>query len=192
MQGVDLKRSMTSFEEKYKKEILPQLAKELGLNNLLAAPRVEKVVINVGLKEGAEDKEALAAASQVLTLIAGQKPKVARAKKAIAGFKLQAGAPIGLTATLRGRRMFDFLEKLFKIVLPRLRDFQGVSKRSFDGRGNYSLGIPEQIVFPEVDYTKIDKVRGLEITVVTSTDADKQAKKLLTLMGMPFEKTEVK
>lgn len=192
MQGVNLKRSMTSFEEKYKKEILPQLVKELGLNNLLAAPRVEKVVVNVGLKEGADDKEVLTSASQILSLITGQKPKLARAKKAIAGFKLQAGDPIGLTVTLRGRRMFDFLEKLFKIVLPRMRDFQGVSNRSFDGRGNYSLGIPEQIVFPEVDYTKVDKVRGLEITVVTTTDSDKQAKKLLTLMGMPFEKTEAK
>ena len=177
---------MTSFEEKYKKEILPQLVKELELNNLLAVPRVEKVVVNVGLKEGVDDKEALTSASQTLSLITGQKPKVARAKKAIAGFKLQAGDPIGLTVTLRGRMMFDFLEKIFKIVLPRMRDFQGVSTKSFDGRGNYSLGIPEQIVFPEVDYTKVDKVRGLEITVVTTTDSDKQAKKLLTLMGMPF------
>jgi large subunit ribosomal protein L5 len=178
------------LEEKYKKQIRPKLAKELGLKNSMAAPRLEKVILNVGLKEGAEDRGALEAPSQTLALITGQKPKIARAKQSIAGFKLRKGAPIGLVVTLRRRKMYDFLEKLFKIVLPRLRDFQGVSVRSFDGHGNYSLGIPEQIVFPEVDYAKIDKVWGLEVTIVTSTDSDKDAKRLLELLGMPFEKRQ--
>ncbi|HUS52191.1 MAG TPA: 50S ribosomal protein L5 [Candidatus Bathyarchaeia archaeon] len=176
------------LEEKYKKEVQPKLAEELGLKNLMAVPRLEKVIINIGLKEGAENKGALESPSQTLALIAGQKPKIARAKQSIAGFKLRAGAPIGLVVTLRGRKMHDFLEKLFKIVFPRLRDFQGVSIKSFDGHGNYSLGLPEQIVFPEVDYAKIDKVRGLEITVVTTSKSDKGAKRLLELLGMPFEK----
>ena len=179
---------MTQFEEKYKKEILPQLVKEFELENLLAAPRVKKVVVNIGLKEGVSEKETLASASQTLALITGQKPRVARARQSIAGFKLRAGDPIGLVVTLRGRRMLDFLEKLFKVVFPRLRDFQGVPLKSFDGHGNYTLGIPEQIVFPEVDYAKIDKVRGLEVTITTTTNSDKQAKRLLELLGMPFEK----
>ncbi len=183
---------MKRLEEKYKNEIIPQLKKELGVKSHLAAPRVEKVVINVGLKEGASDKGALEAPSQVLAAIAGQNPKIARAKKSEAGFKLRAVDPIGLVVTLRKGRMYDFLEKLFKIVLPRLRDFQGVSTKSFDGHGNYSLGIPEQIVFPEVDYAKVDKVRGLEMTIVTTTNSDEKARRLLELMGMPFRKEKTK
>lgn len=179
---------MSKLEEKYKKEIVPQLMKELGVKNALAVPRLLKVVVNVGIKEGISDKAALESASQNLTVITSQKPRIARAKKSIAGFKLRAGDPIGLVVTLRRRRMYDFLEKLFEIVLPRLRDFQGLSIKGFDGHGNYTLGILEPIVFPEVDYAKIDKVRGLEITIVTNTNLDKEAKRLLELFGMPFKK----
>lgn len=179
---------MNKLEEKYKREIVPQLMKELEFKNALAVPRLLKIVVNIGVKEGVSDKAAFQSASQNLAVITGQKPRIARAKRAIAGFKLQAGDPIGLVVTLRKRRMYDFLEKLFKIVLPRLRDFQGLSTKGFDGHGNYTLGISEQIVFPEVDYAKIDKVRGLEITIVTNTDSDEQAKRLLELLGMPFKK----
>lgn len=179
---------MSRLEEKYKKEIVPQLTKELGVKNALAVPRLLKVVVNIGVKEGISDKTAFESASQSLAVITGQKPRIARAKKSVASFKLQAGDPIGLVVTLRRRRMYDFLEKLFKIVLPRMRDFQGMPTKGFDGHGNYTLGIPEQIVFPEVDYAKIDKVRGLEITIVTTTDSDEQAKRLLELLGMPFKR----
>ena len=152
--------------------------------------RVEKVVVNIGLGEGAHDKNAIEATSRDLMAITGQKPAIRRARVSISGFKIRKGDPIGLKVTLRGKRMRDFLTKLFTIVLPRLRDFQGVSLKSFDGRGNYSLGIPEQIVFPEIDYSKIDKIRGLEITIVTNTRSDEKAKELLELMGMPFEKIQ--
>lgn len=179
---------MQSLEEKYKKEIVSQLMKELGVKNALAVPRIEKVVINVGIKEGVSDKAAVESASQALAVITSQKPRIARAKKSVAGFKLREGDPIGLVVTLRRRRMYDFLEKLFKIVFPRLRDFQGLSTEAFDGHGNYTLGIPEQTVFPEVDYAKIDKVRGLEITIITNTNSDEQGKKLLELLGAPFKK----
>jgi len=150
--------------------------------------RVEKVVVNIGLGEGAHDKNVIEAASRDLMVITGQKPAIRRARAAISGFKIRKGDPIGLKVTLRGRRMKDFLIKLFAIVLPRLKDFQGVSLKSFDGQGNYSLGISEQIVFPEIDYSKIDKIRGLEITIVTNTRSDEKAKELLESMGMPFEK----
>jgi len=183
---------MSSLKEKYQKEIVPQLAKELGLKNHLAVPKVVKVMVNIGIGEGAQDKKVIEPASQDLAIITGQKPRVAKARISEAGFKLRAGAPIGLVVTLRGQRMYDFLEKLFQVVLPRLRDFQGVPTKSFDGRGNYSLGISEHTVFPEIDYSKVEKVRGLEITLVTNTDDDQAARKLLTLMGMPFEKKEGK
>lgn len=152
--------------------------------------RVVKVVVSMGIGEAAHDKNIIEAASRDLMAITGQKPALCRARLAVAGFKIKKGDPIGLKVTLRGKRMRDFLKKLFIIVLPRLRDFQGVSLKSFDGRGNYSLGIPEQIVFPEIDYAKIDKIRGLEITIVTNTGSDKEAKKLLEEMGMPFEKVK--
>ena len=156
-------------------------------NNPLAAPKVEKVVVSVGLGEAAQDKKVIEPASQDLMVITGQKPKLTRARVAIAGFKLREGDPVGLMVTLRGKRMYDFLEKLFKIVLPRMRDFKGVSSKSFDGQGNYHLGITEQIVFPEIDYAKVDKIRGLQITIVTNIKADEQARKLLEKLGMPFE-----
>lgn len=182
--------SSNNLKEKYQKEIAPKLAKELGLANILAAPKIEKIVINIGLSEAMEDKKTLEASSHDLAVITGQKPKVNKARRSIAGFKLRAGQPIGLMVTLRGQRMYDFFEKLVAVVLPRLRDFQGVSLKSFDRQGNYSLGIPEQIVFPEVDYARVDKVRGLEITIVTNAHTDEKAKRLLELLGMPFEKGE--
>jgi large subunit ribosomal protein L5 len=180
--------SSTGLKEKYQKEIAPKLAQELGLKNPLAAPKMEKIVVNIGLSEAMDDKKVLETASRSLAVITGQKPKVAKARQSIAGFKLRAGQPIGLMVTLRGQRMYDFFEKLVKVVLPRLRDFQGVSLKSFDGQGNFSLGIPEQIVFPEIDYSKVDKVRGLEVTIVTNAQTDEKAEKLLKLLGMPFEK----
>lgn len=149
--------------------------------------RVEKVVVNIGLGEGAHDRNVIEVASKDLMVITGQKPALRRARVAVAGFKIRKGDPIGLKVTLRGKRMTDFLTKLFSIVLPRLRDFQGVSLKSFDGHGNYSLGIPEQVVFPEIDYSKIDKIRGLEITIVTNAGSDEKAKELLEDLGMPFE-----
>jgi large subunit ribosomal protein L5 len=179
---------MTNLKRKYQEEIAPKLAKEFGLKNILAAPHIEKVVVNVGVGEGAQDENLANLLSQDLTAITGQKPKVTRARKAIAGFKLRAGDPIGLVVTLRGERMYTFLEKLFKIVLPRLRDFQGVSLKSFDGRGNYSLGISEFTVFPEFEYGKTTKTKGLEITITTNAGDDQKAKRLLEELGMPFEK----
>jgi len=178
----------TNLKKKYQEKIAPKLAKELGLTNALAAPRIEKIIINIGLSEAMENKKTLESASNDLAVITGQKPKVTKARQSIAGFKLRAGQPIGLMTTLRGQRMYDFFEKLVTIALPRLRDFQGVSLKSFDGQGNYTLGIPEQIVFPEIDYAKVDKVRGLEITIVTNAKTNEKAKRLLELLGMPFEK----
>jgi large subunit ribosomal protein L5 len=177
---------MSNLKRKYQQQIAPKLAKEFGLKNSLAVPQIKKVVVNVGLGEGAQDENLVNLISQDLAAITGQRPKVRRARKAIAGFKLQAGDPIGLAVTLRGERMYAFLEKLFKIVLPRLRDFQGVSLKSFDGRGNYSLGISEFIVFPEFEYGKTTKTKGLEITITTNAGNDQKAKRLLEEMGMPF------
>jgi large subunit ribosomal protein L5 len=182
------KVSTTGLKKEYLEKIRPLMAKDMGLKNQLAVPGVTKVVINIGIGEGTSDKGVLEKPSQVLAVITGQKPKVARARISEAGFRLRAGAPIGLVVTLRGQRMYDFLEKLFRVVLPRLRDFQGVSLKSFDGQGNYSLGIPEFTVFPEVDYAKTDKAWGLEVTIVTNTGKDLESKRLLELMGMPFEK----
>jgi len=177
-----------SLFERYRKEIVPELQKELGVKSPLAVPRVLKVVVNVGAKDAKDDKKVIELVSEQLTNITGQKPKVCRAKKSIAGFKLGKGQPIGLCVTLRGKRAFDFLEKLFAIVLPRVRDFSGTSLTAFDGRGNYSLGIAEQIVFAEIEFNKIDKTRGLQVTIVTNAKSDEEAKLLLTKLGMPFAK----
>ena len=179
---------MSTLRKKYQQEVAPKLAQEFGLKNVLAAPRLLKIVVNVGLGEAIQDKKILETVSQDLALITGQKPKVTQARQSIAGFKLRAGQPIGLMVTLRGERMYDFLEKLFKIIFPRVRDFQGVPLRGFDGQGNYNLGLKEQTVFPEIDYGKITKVKGLGITIVTNAGEDKKAQRLLTLLGMPFEK----
>jgi len=186
--AVRLYKNMENLQEKYRQEIRPKLAKEFNSKNLLAVPLLEKVVVNMGIGEGAQDKGLIEKATEDLRAITGQKPKVARARMAIAGFKIRKGDSIGLVVTLRGKRMYDFLEKLVKIVLPRVRDFHGVSVSSFDGQGNYNLGIAEQIVFPEIDYAKIDKVRGLQITMVTNTKNETQAKRLLEELGVPFQK----
>jgi len=183
---------MNRLKQKYQKKIIPALKKDWGLKNNLAVPRLEKIVINLGIKEGAGDKGVAQKIADYLSLIAGQKAIITRARKAEAAFKTRKGDPIGVMATLRGERMYVFLDKLIAIVLPRVRDFQGVSRLAFDGQGNYSLGFKEQIVFHEVDYDTIDSIRGLQITIVTNTTDDKKALRLLELMGMPFEKLEKK
>jgi large subunit ribosomal protein L5 len=179
---------MNNLEKKYQQEIRPKLAKEFALKNVLAVPSVVKVVLNIGLGQASQEKNLIEKAAEDLRVITGQKPKINKARLAIAGFKIRKDDPIGLMVTLRGRRMYDFLEKLFKIVLPRLRDFKGVSSSGFDSHGNYNLGLSEQIVFPEIDYAKIDKIRGLQITIVTNAQDSQKAKRLLEEMGMPFEK----
>lgn len=177
-----------TLQEKYHKKIVPSLQKELNLKNPLAAPRVEKIVVNIGLSEALNNKKTLEIMNEQLGVISSQKPVVTRAKRAISAFKLRAGMPIGLKITLRGRRMWDFLQKLITIVLPRMRDFRGVSEKSFDGKGNLSLGFSEIVVFPEVEYKTLDKVRGLEISIVTTAKDDKKGRVLLEKFGLPFEK----
>lgn len=174
--------------EHYKNEVARVLMDEFGLTNVMAVPKITRVVINIGLKEAVSDKGVLERVKSQLTDIAGQLPKVTRSKKSIANFKVRAGDPVGLTVTLRGKKMYDFMSKLFWVALPRMRDFQGVSLTAFDKAGNYTLGLAEQIVFPEIDYAKIDKVRGLEITFVNTAKDGTMAKRLLQLMGMPFKK----
>lgn len=179
---------MSRLKEKYLEEVVPQLMKEFGYKNIMEVPRLEKVVLNVGVGEGAHNPKALEAAQRDLMAISGQKPVVTRARRSIAAFRIRKGMPIGVMVTLRGRRMYDFLDKLFNAVLPRIRDFRGVPRTSWDGRGNYTLGIREQIIFPEIDYDKIDKVRGLEVTIVTTAESDREAMRLLELLGMPFQR----
>ncbi len=178
--------------QQYKKEVVPELKKELDTANPLALPAVVKVVINMRVSEGKEDRGAIEEPKKQLKKITGQEPKVCRAKQSISDFKLTQGDPIGLQVTLRGKRMYDFLERLFKLVLPRLKDFRGLSKEQFDGQGNYNVGLEEQTVFPEIDVDKIDKVRGLQITIVTNTRDDQQAEVLLRNLGLPFKKEEEK
>jgi len=177
------------LKEKYLTEVVPQLKARLDYTNIMQLPRLEKIVFNIGLGEAIQDPKALEAAEKDLSTISGQRPVTTKAKKSIAPFKLRAGMPIGMKVTLRGKRMYDFFDKLVNIVLPRFRDFRGVSRDSFDGRGNYNLGIKEQIVFPEIDYDKIDKIRGFEVTIVTTAKNDDEARTLLELMGMPFRRT---
>lgn len=179
---------ISHLAKKYQEEIVPTLKKEFGLVNILAVPKLVKVNVNVGLKEAAHDEGLLTKAVEELAAITGQKPKVCLAKKSIAAFKIVKGNPIGLTVTLRGVRMYDFLDKLLNIVLPRVRDFRGASLSSFDGQGNYTIGLEEQIVFPEIEFTKIEKTRGLEVTIVTNAGTDEKARKLLELLGVPFKK----
>jgi large subunit ribosomal protein L5 len=176
------------MKERYQKEISPALMKALGLDNVMQVPRIKKVVVNIGLGEALDNPKALDAAVIDLTTIAGQKPVVTKARKSIANFKLREGRAIGTAVTLRGEKMWSFLDRLMNIVLPRVRDFRGVSPESFDGRGNYTLGLREQIIFPEIEYDKVDKVRGLEITIVTTAPSDDQAAALLQMLGMPFRK----
>jgi large subunit ribosomal protein L5 len=179
---------MNRLQERYQKEIAPALFKSLDLKNVMQVPRVEKVVVNIGLGESMDDAKALEAATSDLTQIAGQKPVMTKARKSIAAFKLREGRIIGTKVTLRGERMWAFLDRLMNIALPRVRDFRGVSANAFDGRGNYTLGLRDQLIFPEIDYDKIDKLRGMEVTIVTTAKSDDQAYVLLQLLGMPFKK----
>jgi large subunit ribosomal protein L5 len=177
---------MARLQERYDQEILPQLKKDFGYKNDLQVPRLVKVILNIGLGEAIQNIKVIDHATQEVGLIAGQKPVVTRAKKSISNFKLRTGMPIGCSVTLRRDRMYEFLDRLMNIALPRVRDFRGVSGKSFDGRGNYTLGIREQIIFPEINYDKIDKIRGMNITIVTTARTDEEAKALLKFMGMPF------
>lgn len=177
------------LEERYLTEVVPQLKAKLGYGNVMQLPRLSKIVISIGLGEAIQEAKALEAAQKDLAAISGQRPVTTRAKRSISAFKLRAGMPIGMMVTLRGRRMYDFFDKLVSVVLPRFRDFRGVSRDSFDGRGNYSLGIKEQIVFPEIEYDKVDKIRGLEVTIVTTAKNDDEARTFLELMGMPFRRS---
>jgi large subunit ribosomal protein L5 len=177
---------MNRLKERYEREIRPQLMKELGYTNMLQVPRLDKVVLNMGLGEAIQNAKILDAATTELTAISGQKPVITKARKAIANFKLREGMSIGAMVTLRGPRMYEFLDRLLSLALPRVRDFRGLSDRSFDGRGNYSLGIREQIIFPEIDLDKIDKVRGLTVSIITTAKTDADGKALLKAIGMPF------
>ncbi|MCS6840282.1 MAG: 50S ribosomal protein L5 [Roseiflexus sp.] len=174
------------LKQKYQTEVVPALMQEFQYRSVMQVPRLEKIVLNIGLGEATQNAKALDAAMSDLAAIAGQKPVITRAKKSIAAFKVRQGMPIGVMVTLRGPRMWSFLDRLMNLVLPRLRDFRGVSRRSFDGRGNYSIGLREQIVFPEVDYDKVDKLRGLEVVIVTTAPDDEQGYALLKRLGMPF------
>jgi large subunit ribosomal protein L5 len=177
------------LEEKYLTEVVPQLKARLGYGNVMQLPELKKIVLSIGLGEAIQEAKALETAEKDLATISGQHPVTTRAKKSISAFKLRAGVPVGMMVTLRGRRMYDFFDKLVNVVLPRFRDFRGVSRDSFDGRGSYSLGIREQIVFPEIDYDKVDKIRGLEVTIVTTAKNDDEGRTLLELMGMPFRRS---
>ncbi|MFH1347893.1 MAG: 50S ribosomal protein L5 [Candidatus Margulisiibacteriota bacterium] len=179
---------MSVSKEKFEKEILPSLLKSEGIKNPMLVPRLVKIVINRGVGEAREDSKAIDVSAKELTDITGQKPLFRKAKKSIATFKLREGQQIGLKVTLRGKRMYDFLNKLINLSLPKIRDFRGVNPKSFDGRGNYTLGIKEQLIFPEVDYERVDRVRGMDITIVTAARNDQEARKLLEAMGMPFRK----
>lgn len=177
-----------ALSDKYHKEIVPALMKELGIKNSMAVPKLTKIVVNCGLGEALKEKKVLESMSAQLSVITGQKPAVTRAKRAISTFKLRAADPIGLKVSLRGKRMYDFLTKLVVIALPRVRDFRGVANDGFDGRGNYTFGVSEQTIFPELEYALVDKTRGFEVTFVTTATSDEQAKKLLELLGVPFAK----
>ena len=177
---------MARLKEKYNSEVTKALMEKFEYKNVMQLPKVEKIVLNMGLGEAIANARALENAVEDMTIIAGQKPVVTRAKKSIAGFKLREGMPIGVKVTLRGDRMLEFLDRLVNIALPRVRDFRGISPKSFDGRGNYTMGIKEQLIFPEIEYDKVDKIRGMDITIVTSALTDEEALELLKQMGMPF------
>ena len=179
---------MNRMQEQYQKDVAPALFKSFNFKNVMQVPRIEKVVINIGLGEAMDDPKALEAAVSDLTQIAGQKPVMTKSRKSIAAFKLREGRVIGTKVTLRGERMWAFLDRLMNIALPRVRDFRGVSADAFDGRGNYTLGLRDQLIFPEIDYDKIDKLRGMEVTIVTTAKTDDQARALLQMLGMPFKK----
>jgi len=182
---------MARLKQKYREEVIPRLMEICGYKNIMQVPRLEKIVLNIGMGEAISNAKALESAEQDLVAIAGQHALTTRSKKSIAAFRLRTGMPIGLKVTLRGERMYDFFDKLVNAVLPRMHEFQGVSNDSFDGRGNYTLGLKEQILFPEIEYDKIDKIRGMEITIITTAKNDEDGKHLLELLGMPFAKDGV-
>ena len=177
---------MSRLKERYTKEIAPAMGKEYGYKNVMAIPKLEKIVINIGLGEAIQNAKLLDNAADELSQIAGQRPVITRAKKSIASFKLRQGMPIGCSVTLRGERMFEFLDRLVNTALPRVRDFRGLSTKSFDGRGNYTLGLRDQLIFPEIDYSRVSKIKGMNISVVTTAKTDDEARTLLRLFGMPF------
>ena len=179
---------MNRLKERYVKEISPVLVSKFNYKSVMQVPKVEKIVVNMGVGDAVQNAKALDNAVEELSIITGQKPVVTRAKKSIAGFRLREGMPIGAKVTLRGERMYEFLDKLISVSLPRVRDFRGVSKKAFDGRGNYTLGVKEQLIFPEIDYDKVTKVRGMDIVIVTTANTDEEARELLTQIGMPFQK----
>ncbi|MFI8578074.1 50S ribosomal protein L5 [Rossellomorea aquimaris] len=179
---------MNRLKEKFQQEISPALVSKFNYKSVMEVPKVEKIVVNMGIGEAVQNSKALDVAVDELTQITGQKPVVTKAKKSIAGFRLREGMPIGAKVTLRGERMYQFLDKLISVSLPRVRDFRGVSKKAFDGRGNYTLGVKEQLIFPEIDYDKVSKVRGMDIVIVTTANSDEEARELLTQIGMPFQK----
>ena len=178
---------MARLKDKYREEVVPALQQRFGYKNVMEIPRLEKIVLNMGLGDCKDNSKALETAVGELTIIAGQKPLITKSKKSIANFKLRAGMNVGAKVTLRGDRMYEFADKLVSIVLPRVRDFRGVSAKAFDGRGNYSLGVREQLIFPEIEYDKVEKIRGMEMVFVTTAKTDEEAKELLRLMGMPFQ-----
>jgi large subunit ribosomal protein L5 len=177
---------MSRLRDKYQKEVVPALKKEFGYANTMAIPKIRKVVVNMGLGEATSNAKIIDTAADELSKITGQKATVRRAKKSIAAFKVREGMPVGAMVTLRGERMYEFLDRLMSIALPRVRDFKGISPKGFDGRGNYTLGLRDQIIFPEIDYMKVDKARGMNVSVVTSAKTDEEARKLLQLIGLPF------
>jgi large subunit ribosomal protein L5 len=181
--------AVARLKEKRSQEVVPRMMEEMGYKNVMQVPRLAKVVLNIGMGEATVNAKALEAAQRDLAAISGQRPVITRARRSIAAFKIRTGMPIGVSVTLRGTRMDHFLDRLMNVVLPRIRDFQGVSNNSFDGRGNYSLGMSEQIVFPEIEYDKVDKVRGLEVTIVTTATNDEEGRRLLQLLGMPFQRS---
>jgi large subunit ribosomal protein L5 len=177
---------MSRLRERYEKEVAPALEKEFGYKNVMAIPKIEKIVVNMGLGEATQNAKIVDTGADEVARITGQKPVTTRAKKSIAQFKVRKGMPIGAMVTLRGERMWDFLDRLISVALPRVRDFRGVSGRGFDGRGNFTLGLKDQLLFPEIDYMKVDKARGMNISVVTTAKSDQESRKLLQLLGMPF------
>jgi large subunit ribosomal protein L5 len=179
---------MNRLKERYVKEISPALVSKFNYKSVMQVPKIEKIVLNMGVGDAVQNAKSLDNAVEELSIITGQKPVVTRAKKSIAGFRLREGMPIGAKVTLRGERMYEFLDKLISVSLPRVRDFRGISKKAFDGRGNYTLGVKEQLIFPEIDYDKVSKVRGMDIVIVTTANTDEEARELLTQIGMPFQK----
>ncbi|SDK57876.1 50S ribosomal protein L5 [Sediminibacillus albus] len=179
---------MNELKKRYQEEIVPSLAEKFNYDSVMQVPKVEKIVINMGVGDAVQNTKALDNAVEELSLISGQQPMVTKAKKSIAGFRLREGMPIGAKVTLRGERMYEFLQKLIGVSLPRVRDFRGISSKAFDGRGNYTLGVKEQLIFPEINYDKVNKVRGMDVVIVTTSNTDEEARELLAQLGMPFQK----